>query len=128
MIRKSNGEGLGGEVGPDLTDVGARQSREYILESIVAPSRQIAQGFDTVVVATTDGKLSAGLLQGDDGKNPLLKTPQGFTLIVPKDQIEEQTRGASAMPEELARIMTRSELRDLVEFLVNQKGQGIDPQ
>ncbi|HEX8203242.1 MAG TPA: hypothetical protein VF590_22385, partial [Isosphaeraceae bacterium] len=128
MIRRSSGEGLGGEVGPDLTDVGARQPREYILESIVAPNRQIAQGFETVVVATADGRVSAGVLKGDDGTNLLLQTPEGFTLVIPKDQIEEQTRGASAMPEELTKALTKADLRDLVEFLASQKGQGLDPR
>jgi quinoprotein glucose dehydrogenase len=34
--------GNGGEVGPDLTGIGKRQDRRYLLESIVVPNRQIA--------------------------------------------------------------------------------------
>ena len=81
-----------------------------------------------VVVATADGRVLAGVFKGDDGKNLLLQTPEGFTLVIPKDQVEDQTRGASAMPEELTKSLTKAELRDLVEFLANQKGQGLDPQ
>src|SRR5262249_35208682 len=40
--------GEGGEVGPDLSDIGKRQNREYLLESIVDPNKQIAKGFETV--------------------------------------------------------------------------------
>ena len=32
--------------GPDLTHVGSKKNREYILESIVFPDKQIAEGFE----------------------------------------------------------------------------------
>ena len=34
--------GQGGDVGPDLSHVGAQKDRRYLLESIVFPNRQIA--------------------------------------------------------------------------------------
>ena len=36
--------GVGGEVGPDLTGIGKKQQRAYLLESIVDPNKQIAKG------------------------------------------------------------------------------------
>src|SRR5262249_57424618 len=42
--------GEGGEVGPDLAGIGSRQTREYLLESLVEPSRQIAKGYGTAVL------------------------------------------------------------------------------
>ena len=57
-IKPPAGEAMGGEVGPELSDVGARQNREYLLESIVSPDKQIAKGFESVVLATSDGKVS----------------------------------------------------------------------
>ena len=59
-ITMSAAAGLGGEVGPELTGIGSRQNREYLLESIVTPDQKIAQGFESVVLATSDGKVVTG--------------------------------------------------------------------
>jgi quinoprotein glucose dehydrogenase len=57
----------GGEVGPDLTQVGARLERETILEAIVAPNRRIAAGFENVTLTLADGsRLIGRVLEEDD--------------------------------------------------------------
>ena len=38
-------DGVGGEAGPDLTGIGGKKDRQYILESIVFPNVTIADGF-----------------------------------------------------------------------------------
>jgi quinoprotein glucose dehydrogenase len=114
-------DGDGGEVGPELTGIGKRQSRDAILESIVLPNKQIAQGFESVVVATDDGQVHAGVLKGEDDATLRLMTPEGKAVAIPKATIEERKRGASAMPEDTITHLSRSELRDLVEFLARSK-------
>jgi quinoprotein glucose dehydrogenase len=116
------GEQSGGEVGPDLSSIGARQNRAYLLESIVYPSKQIAQGFESVVLATSDGKVHSGILRGEDAKEVRLMTAEGKPVTVSKDLIEERRRGPSAMPDDLSKKLSKVELRDLVEFLANQRG------
>ncbi len=113
--------GEGGEVGPDLSGIGAKHPREYLLESIVEPNRAIAEGFDTLVVATADGQVIAGIVKSDTGGTLGLMTAEGKLVDLPKDQIEEQTRGISAMPADLLAKLTKPELRDLVEFLSGLK-------
>ena len=44
-------------------------------------------------------------------------TAEGKPVDVPKDAIEERKRGPSAMPADLVQKLSKSELRDLVEFL-----------
>jgi quinoprotein glucose dehydrogenase len=114
-------KGEGGEVGPDLFGIGAKQKRDYILESIVDPNRQIAQGFDTVVVTTTKGQTYSGVLKMEDAKQLRLITPEGKVIVVPKDQIDERQKGKSAMPEDLIKHLSKRDLRDLVEFLAGLK-------
>ncbi|MEQ1852783.1 MAG: PVC-type heme-binding CxxCH protein, partial [Chthoniobacteraceae bacterium] len=43
-------EGGDSLVGPDLTAIGAKKDREYLLESIVYPNKHIAEGFQIVVL------------------------------------------------------------------------------
>ena len=112
---------VGGEVGPDLSAIGARQTRAYLLESIVNPNKQIAQGFESVVLATSDGKVHTGVLRGEDDKEVRLITAEGKSLAVPKDTIEERKRGPSAMPGDLAGKLSKTELRDLIEYLASLK-------
>jgi quinoprotein glucose dehydrogenase len=110
-------QGIGGTVGPDLTGIGKKQKRDYLLESIVDPNRQIAKGYDTVVLTLNNGQVKSGILRHEDKKEVHLMTAEGQTIVVPTAQIEERSRGKSAMPEDLIKQMSRSELRDLVEYL-----------
>jgi quinoprotein glucose dehydrogenase len=120
-IRCHKFKGTGGDVGPELAGVGARQNREYLLESIVEPSRQIAKGFETVVITTKKGTVVTGVLKSEDAKEIRLITPEGKPLVVAKDEVDERVAGKSAMPEDIIKSLSKAELRDLVEFLATAK-------
>jgi len=92
-----------------------------ILESIVVPNHAIAQGFESVVLAKNDGTIVTGVLKSEDDKTIRLMTVDGQLLEVPKADVEERKRGPSAMPEDLYKKLSMSELRDLVEFLASLK-------
>jgi quinoprotein glucose dehydrogenase len=116
---KVNGEG--GEVGPDLTGVGSRQNREYLLESIVDPNRQITKGFETLVLILKNGKTVSGVIKSEDAEQLRLMTPEGQSFSVAKNQIDERQNGKSAMPEDVIKHLSKSDLRDLVEYLASLK-------
>ena len=109
--------GVGGKVGPDLTKIGAEKTREYLLESIVDPNKVIAKGFETVVLALDDGRQIAGILKSEDAKELKLITPEGKLVTIEKSQIDQRTTGKSAMPQDIAKPLSKSELRDVVEYL-----------
>ncbi|MBY0524362.1 MAG: HEAT repeat domain-containing protein [Gemmataceae bacterium] len=113
--------GNGGEVGPELTGIAGKQTREYLLESLVDPNKQIAKGFETVVLLLRSGKVETGVLKSEDGKEIKLITAEGKLVTVLKDQIDERNSGKSAMPEDVVQKLTKRELRDLVEFLAGLK-------
>jgi quinoprotein glucose dehydrogenase len=48
-------------------------------------------------------------------------TAEGNLVVVPKSQIDERQTGKSAMPEDVAKQLSKSDLRDLVEFLASLK-------
>ena len=120
-VRCHKVRGEGGEVGPDLTGIGTKQPRTYLLESIVVPNQAIAQGFESVVLAKTDGTVVTGVLKSEDDKTVKVMTAEAKLIEVPKADIEERKRGPSAMPDDLSKKLSRSERRDLVEFLSNLK-------
>ena len=58
-----------------LDGVGARQNREYLLESLVAPNAKIAPGFESVIVKTNEDKYRVGVVKKDDDKELVLLNP-----------------------------------------------------
>lgn len=116
---KINGEG--GEVGPDLTGVATRQPRTYILESIIAPNEKIAAGFETVLVTLKDGSAYAGQVKRDTETELEINSPEDGIVKVKKADIASRERGLSGMPEELRQMLSKQDLRNLVEFLYQGK-------
>lgn len=114
--------GNGGKVGPDLSKIGKEKKREYILEAIVDPNRQIAKGFETVILAMDDGKVHAGIVKNETDDTLSLMQSDGAVIVVRKDEIDDQAKGQSGMPADLIKHLTKSDIRDLVEFLVQQDG------
>ncbi|HEX8312304.1 MAG TPA: PVC-type heme-binding CxxCH protein, partial [Chthoniobacteraceae bacterium] len=55
-------------VGPDLTKIGAKKDRLYLLESIVFPNKHIAEGFQTVVLTLADGNIAAGRVLSENAQ------------------------------------------------------------
>src|SRR5262249_38484258 len=108
-------------VGPDLTGIGSRQKREYLLESIVLPNKQIAKGYETVVLTLSNGRSVSGVLKKETPRELVLMTAEGTSVTVPKARIEERTTGPSAMPQDLVKHLSRREVRDLVEWLASLK-------
>jgi quinoprotein glucose dehydrogenase len=114
-------KGEGGEVGPDLAGIGSKQKRDYLLESIVLPNKQIAKGFETVVLTTSRGITHVGVLKAEDDKEIRLMTADAKLVVVAKKDIDERQTGKSAMPEDIITKLSKRELRDLLEFLASLK-------
>jgi quinoprotein glucose dehydrogenase len=115
-------DGQGGEVGPSLNGIATMKSREYLLEAIVNPNAAIAQGYQSVILETSDGKQVSGVLRSQDAKNYTLVTPDNKTVLVPVDDVEGKPKpDKSAMPEDLYKKLSKRELRDLIEFLASLK-------
>lgn len=115
-------DGQGGEVGPPVNGVG-KQPREYLLESIVLPSKAIAKGYDTILITTLDNKSVSGVLKGEDEKEVRLMTAEGKLITVKKTDIDDRRTTKSAMPDDLVGKLNKRELRDLVEFLSRLKDE-----
>jgi putative membrane-bound dehydrogenase-like protein len=112
----------GERIGPELTGVGSRFSRIYIVESILEPSRTIAPSFGTLVVSLKNGKVLSGVKIADTDTTLTLADSQGQKHVLTKTDIDEmQPSPVSTMPEELEKRFTEEEFVDLIAFLVSQK-------
>lgn len=111
----------GGAVGPDLSAIGKEKNREYLLEAMVDPNAKIAKGFEPVIAVMDSGKVYAGTKKSDDGETLTLMLADGTVISLPKDEIDELAKGKSAMPADLIKHLSLADLRDLVEYLAQQK-------
>jgi quinoprotein glucose dehydrogenase len=113
--------GQGGEVGPVLDGIGARQTREFILESIVFPNAQTTTNFETVIVIMKNGSGHSGTLRSENATDLTLINAEDGLITVRKSDIQSRLRGLSPMPEGLGRQLAPQDLRDLVEFVAGLK-------
>jgi putative heme-binding domain-containing protein len=113
--------GQGGENGPALDGIGARQSREFILESILFPNAVINTNFQTVVVLLNNNTGVSGTLKSDTETNLVLITSEDGPVTVQKSDIQRRWLGASPMPEGIWQSLSKQELRDLIEFVATLK-------
>ena len=116
---KINGEG--GEVGPNLDGIGTRQTREYILDAILYPNKQIAAGFETLLVSLKNGTAYAGILKSEDANDLVLNSPEDGIVKIKKMEIQSREKGLSSMPESMGAVLSKPDLRNLVEYLANSK-------
>jgi putative heme-binding domain-containing protein len=107
----------GSDVGPNLTGVASRLTRQQILQSLTEPNAVIAPGFGTVSVTLKNGKKIDGTLKEETPAQVVLLagTPPAEQRIA-KAEIASRTDPISAMPPVGALVKPR-ELRDLVAFL-----------
>ncbi len=109
--------GAGGKVGPDLSGIGTSAQLDYLIESVVLPSKVVREGYTTAVVVTNDGKAYTGVVRRESPTELVLRDPLRDEIVIPVKDIDEKKVGGSLMPEGLDHSLTDAELADLVRFL-----------
>jgi putative heme-binding domain-containing protein len=107
--------------GPFLGDIAARYNQKEIIESILRPNAQIAQGFVTTTVETKDGTEYEGFIVRESGDELEIRNLAGATVIPKKDIVKRGTRPTSIMPEGLADQLKPEELAGLLAYLQSLK-------
>jgi putative heme-binding domain-containing protein len=62
----------GGEIGPDLTGY-QRDQLQTLVRNIIAPSLEIREGYQTVVVRMEDGSVLTGFIENQNDEQITLK-------------------------------------------------------
>ena len=99
--------GKGGKVGPDLTTY-RRDDLETMLLNIVNPSAEIREGYTTLIVATTDGRVLTGMVVEEDKNVVVLRCGDGKEVTAgPLRDRRHKTSRNSIMPEGLLKELER---------------------
>lgn len=117
--------GRGKKVGPELTGIGAIQTPEYFLESILTPSAKIVKGYETMYVITTDGIPYNGLIKSEtDQELVLLKEESGEIeeVVIPKSDVAEMKKqDVSIMPGNIGELLSVKDFYGIISFLQSLK-------
>jgi putative heme-binding domain-containing protein len=112
----------GKNVGPSLTEIGNKLSKDAMYISILAPSAGISHNFESFAVRTTDDEIITGLLVSQTTDNVTIKDSKGIERTIDRKDIEElKKQEKSLMPENLQETMDEQGLVDLVEYLTTLK-------
>jgi putative heme-binding domain-containing protein len=113
--------GEGGAVGPELTGY-ERDNLRYWLDNIVDPSAVIRDEFLAFVVDTKDGRSLTGIIAAQDRATVTLKLPDGQSVRLAREQIEElRASPISLMPEDVLKPLSDQQVRDLFAYLTKKK-------
>ena len=109
----------GGGIGPALDRIASRRSPQYIMESMVQPSKDIDPRYEQVMVITDDGKTIKGLRVNESNFNIQLREENGqFHSYHKRDLEEVQKLDVSLMPGNLVENLNVKQLHDLFAFLM----------
>lgn len=109
----------GGAVGPDLTAVASRYSREAILESILEPSKVVSEQYANTEITLKDGNTLVGRVVGDTDETIVLRPSMlaPDTKEVRKADIKSRDFSkVSPMMPALLNSLTRDEILDLLAY------------
>ena len=109
----------GKEVGPNLSEIGSKLSREAMFVSILDPSAGVSHNFETYFVELFDGEVVTGILLSESDTEVAIKTADAVVRKIVRDDIDLiEKQKISLMPEGLQRNMSADELIALVEYLM----------
>jgi putative heme-binding domain-containing protein len=110
--------GAGGQVGPDMTSIGASAQVDYLVESLLLPSKAIKENYDVTRVVTAEDQVVQGIKVREGNGLLVLRTADDKEVTIPTKDLAERTKSTkSLMPEGLTDQLTRQEFADLVKFL-----------
>ena len=114
--------GVGGNIGPDLSQIGTRFSRGDMVEAIISPSDAIADQYEARVFTLNDGGTIVGrVISQDESSISINQNPfdMSQTTTVDKSNVKaESASPASIMPAGLINRLNQDEVTDLIAYLM----------
>ena len=114
------GHDTGSDVGPPLTGVASRLTREKILESLLEPSAVIVPGYGSTTFKMQDGMVISGSVIAENATEITVKQADGKVLKIQTGEIKKRAQPVSPMPP-MGTVLKPREMRDLIEYLSTLK-------
>jgi cytochrome c oxidase cbb3-type subunit 3 len=128
-------QGKGGRFGPDLSTTGSARSTDYLIESVRAPSRRLAQGiseamkefsqeYETVTVVTVDGTKYLGVVLNEDHFTLQMMDTRENLHLFEKDKLRSYEKSReSLMTAYDQKMLSDKELQDIIAYLMEVGAQ-----
>ncbi|MGC6445142.1 MAG: c-type cytochrome [Rubripirellula sp.] len=111
---------LGKNVGPDLSEIGSKLSREAMYTAILDPSAGISHNYENFSVLTLDGQVISGLKVSETDQVIVIRTADAVDRRIPKTEVDVVKKSdKSIMPENLHHSFDQKGLIDLVEYMTS---------
>jgi len=109
---------IGTTIGPDLTDIARRFTRNEVVESILYPSHIISDQYQTKRVLTSDGKVYSGIVAQNMNGTITVRDSELNEQLVPEQDIDHiEPSKTSLMPSGLMDNLSAADIRDLLTYL-----------
>jgi cytochrome c oxidase cbb3-type subunit III len=116
--------GKGSSLAPDLTDIGARRSSDYLREALVNPQASTPEGFLIVSAALSNGKWVRGVRVNEDSFTIQIRDVNNQFRSFRKSDLKALKKevGATTMPS-YQQTLNATEIEDLVAYLASLRGE-----
>ena len=112
----------GADVGPALSEIGAKLGKDALYEAILDPSAGIAFGYEAWQIELKSGDEAYGIIVSETADEIVLKDAKAIATHIRKSDIaKRQQSKTSLMPAGLQQTMSTQDLVDLVEYLSSLK-------
>lgn len=110
--------GQGGDIGPDLSQIGGKFDRTHLIESILDPSAEILQGYHATILTTKSGRILSGIVKSESSTAITLRDTEGKLLTIALGDIESrEVSKVSLMPAGCGDGMKPNDFTDLIAYL-----------
>ncbi|MEO7961132.1 MAG: PVC-type heme-binding CxxCH protein, partial [Ginsengibacter sp.] len=112
----------GESVGPALSKIGSKLTKEALYIAIIHPDEGISFGYEGYIFKMKDGNVLAGIVTSETGDVTEIVMQGGTKKKLEKTSIESKTQMKnSMMPANLYQTISQEQLVNLVEYLYSKK-------
>ena len=112
----------GGNIGPDLSDVGRRRNLKYLEESIVTPEADVPIPYRAIQVVTKSGQTVTGIRLNEDDLSIQLRDTSDQLRSFMKDSLKEVRHDKPSLMPSYASSFSKKEIEDVVAYLNSLRG------
>jgi putative heme-binding domain-containing protein len=113
----------GGNLGPDLSDVGRRRNPQYLEESLVSPDADVPIRYRSIQVVTKSGQSTVGIRLNEDDISIQLRDEKDKLRSFLKENIREIRHDKPSLMPAYGSTLSKQEIGDVVSYLSSLRGE-----